>query len=138
MVTDSCSTLEAIGPLEPHQIREVIISLLAPPTILVTKVFLPSHCFLPCRKEGCNRVSWWTRLYTMNQCNLFRELPPTTLAEILAPSSLMIGHKFELSVDEWKFIGHPFSVQSDTFSIAFNMVFVVQVKRRGQSSLEVR
>lgn len=55
------------------------------------------------------------------------ELPPTTLAEILAPSSLMLGHKFELSVDEWKFIGHPFSVQGDAFDIAFNVVFIFQV-----------
>lgn len=61
-------------------------------------------------------------------CDVPSELPPTTLAEILAPSSLMLGHKFELSVDEWRFIGHPFSVQSDSFSIAFNVVFVFLVR----------
>lgn len=61
---------------------------------------------------------------------VFSELPPTTLAEILAPSSLMFGHKFELSVDKWKFIGHPFSFQSNSFNIAFNVVFVFQVGRR--------
>ena len=58
---------------------------------------------------------------------MYSELPPTTLAEILAPASLMINNKFELTVDEWKFIGHPFSVQNDNFSIAFNVVFVLQV-----------
>ena len=58
---------------------------------------------------------------------LYSELPPTTLAEILAPASLMINNKFELTVDEWKFIGHPFSVQNNNFSIAFNVVFVLQV-----------
>lgn len=39
----------------------------------------------------------------------------------------MLGHKFELSVDEWKFIGHPFSIQGETFGIAFNVVFIFQV-----------
>lgn len=58
---------------------------------------------------------------------LFRELPPTTLAEILAPSSIMVGHKFELSVDQWKFIGHSFSIHNEKFSIAFNVVFVFEV-----------
>ena len=62
------------------------------------------------------------------------ELPPTTLAEILAPSALMFGHKFELSVDEWRFIGHPFSVQSDSFSIAFNVVFVFLVREPSRPS----
>jgi hypothetical protein len=66
--------------------------------------------------------------YNYNQFFLLcSELPPTTLAEILAPSSLMLGHKFELSVDEWKFIGHPFSVQGKTFGVAFNVVFIFQV-----------
>ena len=58
---------------------------------------------------------------------LCSELPPTTLAEILAPNSLMTSNKFELTVDEWKFVGHPFSVQNKNFSIAFNIVFVLQV-----------
>ena len=59
---------------------------------------------------------------------IYSVLPPTTLAEILAPSSLMVNRKFELSVDEWKFVGHPFSVQNDSFSISFNVVFVLEVK----------
>ena len=42
----------------------------------------------------------------------------------------MIGQKFELSVDEWKFIGHPFSVQGESFSIAFNVVFIFQVRKK--------
>ena len=54
-------------------------------------------------------------------------LPPTTLAEILAPSSLMVNRKFELSVDQWKFVGHPFFVRNGTFSITFNVVFVLEV-----------
>ena len=58
---------------------------------------------------------------------MYSVLPPTTLAEILAPSSLMVDRKFELSVDEWKFVGHPFSVQNDSFSITFNVVFVLEV-----------
>ncbi|XP_064405824.1 GATOR1 complex protein NPRL3-like isoform X2 [Halichondria panicea] len=53
-------------------------------------------------------------------------LPPTTLAEILAPSSLMVDRKFELSVDQWRFVGHPFSVYNGTFSITFNVVFVLE------------
>ena len=54
-------------------------------------------------------------------------MPPTTLAEILAPSSLMVDRKFELTVDEWRFIGHPFSIHNQAFSIAFSVIFVVQV-----------
>lgn len=58
--------------------------------------------------------------------DVISELPPRTLAEVLAPSPSMVDRKFELSVDEWKFVGHPFSVQSDSFSISFNVVFVLQ------------
>lgn len=65
--------------------------------------------------------------YTCAYTSLHSELPPTTLAEILAPNSLMTNNKFELTVDEWKFVGHPFSVQNKNFSIAFNIVFVLQV-----------
>lgn len=54
-------------------------------------------------------------------------LPPTTLAEILAPSSLMVNRKFELSVDQWRFVGHPFFVSNGAFSITFNVVFVLEV-----------
>ena len=57
----------------------------------------------------------------------YSELTPVTLAEILAPSALTVAHKFELNVDEWRFIGHPFSVQTAAFNIAFNVVFVLQV-----------
>ena len=56
------------------------------------------------------------------------ELPPRTLAEILAPSSLMVGHKFELNVDEWKFVGHLFAIQTSSFNVKFNVVFVLQVR----------
>lgn len=66
-------------------------------------------------------------LYNYVTSYFHSELPPTTLAEILAPNSLMTNNKFELTVDEWKFVGHPFSVQNKNFSIAFNIVFVLQV-----------
>ena len=56
------------------------------------------------------------------------ELPTRTLSEILAPSSLMVGRKFELNVDEWKFVGHPFSAQTVSFTTACNVIFVLQVK----------
>lgn len=65
--------------------------------------------------------------YMLACIELFSVLPPTTLAEILAPSSLMVNRKFELSVDEWKFVGHPFFVQNGVFSITFNVVFVLEV-----------
>lgn len=55
------------------------------------------------------------------------ELPASNLSEILAPSSLMVGRKFELNVDEWKFVGHPFSAQTVSFTTACNVVFVLQV-----------
>ncbi|CAI8045758.1 hypothetical protein GBAR_LOCUS25311 [Geodia barretti] len=40
------------------------------------------------------------------------ELPARTLSEILAPNRLMVNHTFELNVDQWKFVGHPFSVKT--------------------------
>ena len=55
------------------------------------------------------------------------ELPTRTLSEILAPSSLMVGRKFELNVDEWKFVGHPFSAQTVSFTTACTVIFVLQV-----------
>ena len=55
------------------------------------------------------------------------ELPARTLSEILAPSSLMVGRKFELNVDEWKFVGHPFSAQTVSFTTACNVIFILQV-----------
>ena len=58
---------------------------------------------------------------------LYSELPPRTLSEILAPSGLMVDHTFELNVDHWKFIGHPFSVQHGSFDVKFNIVFIVEV-----------
>ncbi len=39
----------------------------------------------------------------------------------------MVDRKFELSVDQWRFVGHPFSVYNGTFSITFNVVFVLEV-----------
>ena len=36
------------------------------------------------------------------------KLPQRTLAEILASCAVMQDRKFELRVDEWKFVGHPF------------------------------
>lgn len=39
----------------------------------------------------------------------------------------MVGRKFELNVDEWKFVGHPFSAQTVSFTTACNVVFVLQV-----------
>ena len=38
-----------------------------------------------------------------------------------------MNHTFELNVDEWKFVGHPFSVQSKSFDIKFNIAFIVEV-----------
>lgn len=60
-------------------------------------------------------------------CYPHSELPASNLSEILAPSSLMVGRKFELNVDEWKFVGHPFSAQTVSFTTACNVVFVLQV-----------
>lgn len=57
-----------------------------------------------------------------------RDLPARTLSEILAPNGLMVNRPFELNVDQWKFVGHPFSVQHGMFSIKFNIVFVVEVR----------
>ena len=75
---------------------------------------------------------WWGTIH----CSFFSlhylvlthsELPTRTLSEILAPSSLMVGRKFELNVDEWKFVGHPFSAQTVSFTTACNVIFVLQV-----------
>lgn len=75
---------------------------------------------------------WWGTMH----CSFFSlhylvlthsELPTRTLSEILAPSSLMVGRKFELNVDEWKFVGHPFSAQTVSFTTACNVIFVLQV-----------
>ena len=41
----------------------------------------------------------------------------------------MVNHTFELNVDQWKFVGHPFSVQNEAFDIKFNIVFIVEVKK---------
>ena len=55
------------------------------------------------------------------------ELPARTLSEILAPNGLMVNHTFELNVDQWKFVGHPFSVQHGSLDIKFNIAFIVEV-----------
>ena len=70
----------------------------------------------------------YVKSYT-TPCSLlsFSKLPRRTLAELLAPSSVMVGRKFELRVDEWRFVGHPFSLQTDMWSASFNVVFVLQV-----------
>lgn len=39
----------------------------------------------------------------------------------------MVNHTFELNVDQWKFVGHPFSVQHGLFDIKFNIAFIVEV-----------
>jgi hypothetical protein len=57
---------------------------------------------------------------------LLSKLPQRTLAEILAPSGVMIGKKFELRVDEWKFVGHPFTLQQPLMTASFNIVFILQ------------
>ncbi len=75
----------------------------------------------------CCKVSCLVYEYMSPPTHNFSVLPPTTLAEILAPSSLMVNRKFELSVDQWRFVGHPFFVRNGTFSITFNVVFVVEV-----------
>ena len=58
---------------------------------------------------------------------LLSKLPRRTLAELLAPSSVMVDRKFELRVDEWRFVGHPFSLQTEVWSASFNVVFLLQV-----------
>lgn len=50
------------------------------------------------------------------------------MAEILAPSSVTVDRKFELRVDQWKFVGHPFSLQSHIGLGMFSVVFVLQVR----------
>lgn len=55
------------------------------------------------------------------------ELPARTLSEILAPNGLMVNHTFELNVDQWKFVGHPFSVQHELFDMTFNITFIIEV-----------
>ena len=58
----------------------------------------------------------------------YSKLPRRTLAELLAPSSVMVrGRRFELRVDEWRFVGHPFSLQTVLWTASFNVVFVLQV-----------
>ena len=54
------------------------------------------------------------------------ELPARTLSEILAPNRLMVNNTFELNVDQWKFVGHPFSVQNESFD-KFNITFIIEV-----------
>ena len=58
---------------------------------------------------------------------LCSKLPQRTLAEILASCAVMQDRKFELRVDEWKFVGHPFLLQTSSWSISFNIAFVLQV-----------
>ena len=55
------------------------------------------------------------------------KLPQRTLAEILASCAVMQDRKFELRVDEWKFVGHPFLLQTSSWTISFNIAFVLQV-----------
>ena len=55
------------------------------------------------------------------------ELPALTLSEILAPNGLMVNNTFELNVDQWKFVGHPFSLQHGSFDIKFSITFIVEV-----------
>jgi hypothetical protein len=37
----------------------------------------------------------------------------------------MVNHTFELNVDQWKFVGHPFSVQNESFD-KFNITFIIE------------
>lgn len=57
----------------------------------------------------------------------YSKLPRRTIAEILAPCSAMKDHKFELRVDDWKFVGHPFSFQTASWFVSCNIAFVLQV-----------
>lgn len=96
----------------------------------------PSVCWQPVAialvisSSRGNRLLFYHQGSPKGQCeqvtDVLSELPPRTLAEILAPSSLMVGHKFELNVDEWKFVGHLFAIQTSSFNIKFNVVFVLQ------------
>jgi hypothetical protein len=45
----------------------------------------------------------------------------------------MVDHTFELNVDHWKFIGHPFSVQHGSFDVKFNIVFIVEASSKTDS-----
>ena len=58
------------------------------------------------------------------------------LPEILAPSPKLVGQKFELIIDEWKFVGHPFTISAllpgsvhatINTTMVFNIVFVLEV-----------
>ncbi|XP_003383272.2 PREDICTED: nitrogen permease regulator 3-like protein [Amphimedon queenslandica] len=60
------------------------------------------------------------------ESELLNKLPQRTLAEILASCAVMQDRKFELRVDEWKFVGHPFLLQTSSWSISFNIAFVLQ------------
>lgn len=66
-------------------------------------------------------------IYNYNVFIVISNLPQRTLSEILAPCAVMRDKKFELRVDEWKFVGHPFSLQTSSWSVSFNIAFVLQV-----------
>lgn len=55
----------------------------------------------------------------------FRELSPKILAELLIPNPKATNRQFDLTVDQWKFLGHSKSCLSS--QIIFNVVFVLKV-----------
>lgn len=62
------------------------------------------------------------------------------LPEILAPSLKLVGQKFELIIDEWKFVGHPYTISallpgSVNATIVFNVVFVLEVRELAHDAL---
>ncbi len=73
-------------------------------------------------------------MYIIVYCyGLISKLPRRTIAEILAPCSVMKDRKFELRVDDWKFVGHPFSYQAASWFVSCNIAFVLQVRHLQQS-----
>ena len=61
----------------------------------------------------------------MHILHVYRELSPKILAELLIPNPKASNRQFELTVDQWKFLGHSkFCVNSQ---IIFNVVFVLKV-----------
>ena len=57
---------------------------------------------------------------------MFRELSPKILAELLIPNPKATNRRFDLTVDQWKFLGHSKSCTSS--QLMFNVVFVVKVE----------
>ena len=69
-------------------------------------------------------------------CGAFRELSPKILAELLIPNPKATNRQFDLTVDQWKFLGHSKSCISS--QIIFNIVFVLKVCKYDSNNNEYR